>query len=185
MDPLVAAVTLGVAPDASRVDVQKAFRQMVRDAHPDTNPMSTADLDLLAEARDTLLAPGADTMPGATTGHGVGTPRSRPPSRPVAASGRGAFGYLWGLVVAVGAAVLVAAVVVAVLALTTSNGSGGDSGSEPTACVLIGASGAGPVSCTEQGAQEVVAEYSGARLCDSDTNTLVVGATTWCLRPVE
>ncbi len=63
VDRTSAARTLGVAPDASPTDVERAFRRLAHDAHPDRFPPgseaaedATHRMQALVEARRTLLA---------------------------------------------------------------------------------------------------------------------------------
>jgi len=199
MDPLVAAATLGVSPDAAPDEVRRAFRTMVRSAHPDVvtdHPAIAApdvDIDSLTEARDVLLARGDVSAPGPDDSEAADTAASRHQDpgnersagrtgvRPPARDGRGAFAYVWPVIAVAVALFLAAGVVVAVLSF--AGGASDDVVDDPNQCVLVGQSGVRAVQCNEPDAQLVVHEYSGARQCGSGSNTLVVGATTWCLRP--
>jgi hypothetical protein len=51
-----ARVLLRCRPDASPAEVKTAFRNTVREAHPDTGNANVIDLDAVRTARETLLA---------------------------------------------------------------------------------------------------------------------------------
>lgn len=201
MEPRVAAATLGVELGASIAEVQAAFRRTARTEHPDAADPDAADRDaepgdagpadmqLLIEARNVLLAEHARpatataaTTPAATTPVNPVAQQARP-GGPARSSGRG-MRVLWGSVLFGLGCVLVAILVVAVFAVVGSTDSPAlpDSG-VALDCVVATPAGMRAASCDEPQAQAVVAEYSGARHCDSNTSTLVVGATTWCLMP--
>ncbi|MEM7095721.1 MAG: J domain-containing protein [Actinomycetota bacterium] len=181
-----AAAILGVPVDADEGTVQAAFRSRARELHPDRD--GSGDLDQLARARDTLIAPEPepDHLPRSRTAITYGqpaAPRPAPEAAPASNDGVSMPGCrrLVAITLAVGVVIIVA-VIIAAIALT-----GGDE-PEPiapaTSCVRVDGPNVTEVDCTATGAQEVLSRFTGRRTCADGENTLIAGSTTWCLGPV-
>lgn len=199
MDLLAAAELLGVSPTASADAVRNAFREQVRANHPDVRKAGDAVIDLrdLTDARDLLLEALEGNEPAptkATAGATYTPPDKNKSSSPVSAKMREyqhgtkrrsraakpssqrnekaeRFGV--GVLLLLGAAVLIVAVL-AVRALLP----GGPS------CVnqLDGQSSAG--ACNDDSNWEIVETHDDASAtCEFPTERLAVEGQIWCVRP--
>lgn len=193
-----AASILGVGEDASRAEVQQAFRHAVKLNHPDAagDAASTLDLGEVAAARDVLLAGRSPTAPRKQAAPQAPRPSPRPeaaptpPPMPDAAVGHGG---MW-LAVAAGLFGVIVFVLVALTVIALAFGSeierdpnrldGGVSGTL-NECVVVRTSSVAVRPCTTLNAQRIDSTIAGPGRCPSGTNTLDVGDTTYCLRPVD
>lgn len=182
---MTAASLLGVAINAGRDEVQAAFRQRARAAHPDMahgTQGSGADLDVLTQARDTLLAPAP--KPRVPISPSPAARRSaQPGSQPTSGSGPLAWVLRFLGIVVVGA--VVAIVIVLIWALVAGTERTADSDLVVDECLIVTPSDVTEASCDEFGAQRIVEQLSGARDCGAGANTLVVDSTTYCLVPSD
>lgn len=71
---------LGISPDADKAEIRAAYKQRVKETHPDLNddPNAAAEFQRVKEARDALLGSGAtgSTSSGGPTGPGSSRSRS-------------------------------------------------------------------------------------------------------------
>lgn len=69
--------TLGISPDASRAEIEAAYKQRVKETHPDLNddPNAADEFQRVKEARDALLGSGAGSPAG---GAGAGSTAGAP-----------------------------------------------------------------------------------------------------------
>lgn len=205
MDRSDAARLLGVTEDASEREIRRAFRERVRALHPDTSDVEDADIDLLTDARDRLLAPAPkpfeSPFPARTqsaTPAAPATPAARATTGPTAPNESPAPKIRYANdptladlapgclpIFLVTMAILLFGFFALVFVLL------GSPETEPplspelveAECVRVDGPQLDVVDCGVAGAQRIVARSEAAITCPSGQNSLLVGSTTWCLEP--
>lgn len=191
-----ARALLGVDESASEAEIQRAFRDKAKAAHPDHGGAG-GDLGRLAEARDVVSQPAPQTSEQPSEPRVSAASAPRPASAPVSdlavddldrRAGCGLVGVL-SIIAIGGIGIVFAGVLVFGFVVSGNRSDRRPERQLPADCIRIMAQqqDVERVTCDAPNAQRIELTYdltATAAPCPTGANTLDTVTTRWCLRPV-